>query len=689
MNPVSNMGPVGFVLFWGLTVLAATMFFTRGYHLLKLVLLGRSAEAPKRLESRVPTVIGRLILQVCQYKNLTRWNRASVGHLFMVWGFLLFATYYLFFIVIATGFGISDTMEHNRVYAIYAWITDIVAPFIVIGASWAIIRRYVIRPARLSGEQTPEALLILLTVLIHPITHVGKIATQIAAGNPPAGLGIATPIFSTAMSNLYIGSGNIAAWNSFWFWSHWGFVLFVLAIIGYTRYLHMVAGLLNDLFRRGTTKGLPSLMNLDDPRTFGAGRVDNLTRKHLLDSLSCVVCGYCQEICPAASTDKPLSPKLVIQNIKWNLLNQGPLLAKGQAAQVPLIGDAKIGSTSEDALWSCTTCGACMEVCPMYVEHVSEIVEMRRYLVQMEAKFPEELLNVFDNIEQRKNPWGIAPAERTKWATGIEVKPFDADNTEYLFYVGCAGSFDARSKRVSVAVARVLDAAGISWGTLGRGELCCGDSLRRLGNEYIFERLARENLKLFQEKRVRKIITECPHCYNTLKNDYRQFGGTEYEVISHTELIHQLIRSGRLHVNSGQDLGKLVFHDSCYLGRYNGIYKAPRETLAAVTGQLPTEMERHHNRSFCCGAGGGRMWMEEKVGKRINVERVEEALRQDPKTICVCCPYCMTMFEDGLKDKGAVSEVQVLDLAEIVFAALPPHTSGSASKEGVKQPAAL
>jgi Fe-S oxidoreductase len=306
----------------------------------------------------------------------------------------------------------------------------------------------------------------------------------------------------------------------------------------------------------------------------------------------------------------------------------------------------------------------------VYIEHIPKIVDMRRELVQVQAKFPEELLNLFENTEQRSNPWGIAPSDRAKWAANIDAQPFEEGKTEYLFYVGCAGAFDSRERQVSLAIAKVLDAAGVSWGILGRDEACCGDSLRRLGNEYVYDQLVRQNLAMFEERGVKKIITECPHCYTTLKNDYRQYGA-ELDVIHHTELINRLMTEGKLKLNgTGGDLGNVVFHDSCYLGRHNDIYEAPRQALAAATGRAPTEMERHHNRAFCCGAGGGRMWMEESTGKRINIVRVEEALEKDPKTICVCCPYCMVMFEDGLKDMDADDRVQVLDLAEIIAARL-------------------
>ena len=669
MSPVSHLGAAGYVLFWGLTVIAAGVFGYRLFQLYRYLALGRREESYRQLFQRAVTAIGHLIAQQCQFKNLTRKDRAGLGHILMAWGFLLFVTYYFFFIIVGSGFGISDFMEHNAVYSVYTWIMDIVAPFIMLGALWGIIRRYVIRPPRLEGHRTFEAMVILVTVLIHPITHLGKIATQIAAGHPPAGLAFPTPPISTALSHFYTAGASLEVWHSVWFWSHWGFVLLVLIIIGYTRYLHMLAALLNDLFSTPPPRGIPGRINLEDEATFGVARIDGFGRKQLLDLYACVEPGHCQEVCPAYATDKPLNPRSLIKDLKLNLLTNGPLLLKKKEASLPLIAGNHEGSVSEEVIWACTTCGACMEVCPVNVEHVRHIIDMRRNLVQLQARFPDELLNLFANMEQRSNPWGIAPAERAKWASDMDVKSFSAGETEYLYYVGCAGAFDARSRRTTVAVANILNAAGISWGILGKDELCCGDSLRRLGNEYVFDRMARENIKLFTEKGVTKIITQCPHCYSTFKNDYRQYG-IELEVYHHTEFIHRLIQDGKLKLKPVTDLGKLVFHDSCYLGRYNQIYEAPREVIAAVTGQKPTEMDLRQKRSFCCGAGGGRMWMEEKLGKRINVARVEQALEKDPQTICVCCPYCMVMFEDGLKDKDAMEQAQVLDLAEITARAI-------------------
>jgi Fe-S oxidoreductase len=369
--------------------------------------------------------------------------------------------------------------------------------------------------------------------------------------------------------------------------------------------------------------------------------------------------------CPAGNTGKPLNPRAIIHDIKVNLLENAPLLKRGGKPGIPLIGEAGEGSVTEEAIWACTTCGACMESCPVFIEQMPKIIQMRRYLVETEAQFPEELLNLFENMESRSNPWGIAPSERTKWYAQMDVKPFAKETCEYLFFVGCAGSFDSRSKHVTVALAQLLDKAGISWGVLGKDELCCGDSLRRLGNEYVFDRMAKENVALFKERGVKKVITQCPHCFSTLKNDYRQYG-VELEVVHHSELLRNLVQAGRIKLShQAEEVGKSVFHDSCYLGRHNDVYDAPRELIAMATGAAPAEMGRNRNNAFCCGAGGGRMWMEEFTGERINLNRVKEALLEKPETICVSCPYCLTMFEDGLKDVKA-DGVRVLDLAEVL-----------------------
>jgi Fe-S oxidoreductase len=483
-------------------------------------------------------------------------------------------------------------------------------------------------------------------------------AQELAKHWLPVSNAVAGTLAAQSFSNLYDVS----------LWGHAIATMLLIVCLPYGKFMHIITAVPNILQRRREKPLLPNMELFKVGNSFGIDRIDGYTQKELLDTFSCTECGRCQNVCPANQTGKPLNPRGVIDSLKKNLLKNGPLLRQGKPATVPLIGDGE-NSVSEEAIWSCTTCGACMEVCPVFIEQMPKLIPLRRHLVENEAKFPEELLNLFENMEGRSNPWGIAPSERAKWCSQLDIKPFDRDTTEYLFYVGCAGSFDSRNKHVSVAMAQLLDKAGVSWGILGKEEKCCGDSVRRLGNEYVFDKMARENVAMFIERGVTKVITQCPHCFTTLKNDYRQYG-LELEVIHHSELLVNLVRDGRLVLDkTTEEMGITVFHDSCYLGRHNDIYDAPRAVIEAATGQAPAEMERNRNNAFCCGAGGGRMWMEEQVGERINLTRIKEALEQSPDTICVACPYCMTMFEDGLKDVKADS-VKVRDVAEVMAEAL-------------------
>ena len=561
---------------------------------------------------------------------------------------------------------------HGGFYLGYSLVTDIAGLIIALGVILAIIRRYIEKPDRLDNKREDLiALLIILVVVVSGfVVESIRIAATELQSNPD--LALWSPVsFGLAQALKGLNQNTLSNWHLITWWAHSLISLGAIIYISlyWNRLWHIIFSTMNTFFRNLETKGSILREDFSLGKRFGVAGIEDFTWKELLDLDACTRCGRCQEVCPAYASGKPLNPKEVIQDLKVSLQEKASQPSQNRdIANISHLGNGNRSLSdvvSEEVIWECTTCGACIEVCPVFIEPMPKLIGMRRDLVEMKASFPEELLSFFENMEQRKNPWGIAPSERIKWITGTNVQSFESNKTAYLLFIGCAGALDASSRHTTLAVTKILDSAGVSWGILGKDEPCCGDSLRRLGNEYIFDRMVKENIEMFREKGIGKIITQCPHCFHTLKNDYRHYG-IELEVIHHTELIHNLIKEGRLKINQFSDLGSIVFHDSCYLGRYNNIYKAPRETIMLATNQMPTEMERHHDRSFCCGAGGGRMWMEERIGKHINVLRVDEALKENPDTICVCCPYCKTMIEDGLKDKGADAKVQVLDLAEIV-----------------------
>jgi len=398
------------------------------------------------------------------------------------------------------------------------------------------------------------------------------------------------------------------------------------------------------------------------------GKLSEFTWKQLFDTDACTRCGRCQDNCPAYLSEKPLSPKKVIQDLKSHLVVQGKSLSQNKDAedQTPPIPGNVI---TEDELWACTTCGACQEVCPVFIEVVDKVVDLRRYLVLMESKFAPEVKLFFKNMETNYNPWTIGFATRGDWAKDLKVKILAEDsNVDFLFWVGCAGSFDERNKKVSRTLVNLLEKASINFGILGTEEMCCGETLRRMGNEYLAQILMQQNIELFNKYGVKKIITYCPHCFNTFKNEYPQFGGV-YEVFHHTEFLWDLIEKGKLKLTTSVEMS-VVYHDSCYLGRYNNIYDAPRKLLESVEDTRLYEMERKKDRSFCCGAGGGRMWMEETLGKRINQMRVVQAVETNASVLATACPYCLTMLEDGIKEKEMEQMISALDVAELVEKAL-------------------
>jgi len=668
---ITYFGIPGYALFWGVFALAMGLFLRRIYQLVRYMFLGQKEWGFRQMVRRAIETGVFVLGQWCQLKNLTPKDRASVGHAFMAWGFFTFVLFYFVFIIIGAGFGVSETVEHTSFFFYYAWVMDIMAVFVIIGASWGIIRRYIVKPPRLEGEQTIEAMVILVTVLIHPMTHLFKEATSIALAHPPAGLGAVLPPVSSALSTLFSGSSvsSIQAASIWFFWAHWLTVLFVLVFIAYSRYLHMLAAIFNGFFKSPLPKGALRSIDLETAESFGAAKITDLTWKQVLDLYSCVVCGQCQVECPAFASGKPLNPKKIIQDLKNHLLEVGPELVKVK-------GEAEASSANpckaiagevltEDEIWACTTCRACDEVCPVWVEHIDKIVDARRNLVMELATVPDTAEVALRSIEDRGHPWRGTTATRTGWAEGLDVKILAEDSDiDILYWVGCTEALEDRSIRVAQAVAKILKLAGIKFGILGPEESCCGEPARRLGNEYLFQMQAEKNIEILKRYDVKKIVTACPHGYHILKNEYPQFGG-EFEVFHHTEFIANLLKEDKLRIMKGAG-GVVTYHDSCYLGRYNDIYKQPREILNSMPDLTLVEMEDNHRRSFCCGGGGGRMWLEERIGQRISEMRTEQAIATKAQVIATACPFCLQMFDDAIKAKAVEESLRVTDIAELV-----------------------
>ena len=652
-------------LFMPLFVIAIATFAFSCYQRLQLVAAGSPED---RFDRPAERLAGMFRYAFAQQRVLAR--PYGLNHFVLFWAFMLLLLANAAFLIEGLFPGFDLSALPAPLYNALELAFDLVSLAALVCVAVALVRRLFFAPPYLGNEYTRaasgEALLILALIAALMVAFFLMNAAQIVLGHD----GSLRPV-SRALSILLQGTpaATVETVAAVSWWVHAVVLLLFMNLLPRSKHMHILTAIPNCYFRSLEKPNVQPRESFKKGERFGVSEVGQFSWKDLLDSFSCTECGRCQDACPAYNTGKPLNPRRIVHDIKVNLLQNGTGVATDAAKeQLPLVGEKGEGTSCEEALWSCTTCGACLSVCPVMIEQMPKIVKMRRHLVQEKAQFPEELLNLFENMEQRSNPWGIAPSERGKWASLLGERPFKAGETEYLFFVGCAGSFDSRAKQTTMALATVLDKAGVTWGILGREELCCGDSVRRLGNEFVFDRMARQNVALLQEKGVAKIVTHCPHCFSTLKNDYRQYG-LEIEVLHHSQLIATLVAEGKLQAKRGADLGKTLFHDSCYLGRHNDTFAAPRMVIAAATGMAPGEFGRREENGFCCGAGGGRMWMEEQTGTRINHDRVNEALKQQPDTICVSCPYCMTMLEDGLKDQGA-EQVRVKDIAEVMAEAI-------------------
>jgi len=579
----------------------------------------------------------------------------------------------------------------GKFYIGFSFLMDLFGLLVFIGVLMAIVRRYVIKPDRLGYKGKPDntaddaiALLLIAGIII---TGFLIESLRIYVTNPPWET---CSFVGWALAQTYIGGLNLETakiLHKISWWTHTFIALGFIAYIPYSRLLHIITTPVNHfLMSLKPTGYIEPIRDFETAESFGVSKLEEFTWKQIFDADACTKCGRCQDGCPAYLSGKHLSPKKLVQDIKTHWLEKAPLAAakavvpatEGAEAAAPP-AEAAEGAAPEKALvgevvsmhelWDCTNCMYCMENCSASIEHVPKIIDMRRYKVLTEADFAPELQLTYRNMENNSNPWGIGAHMRADWAKEIGVKTLAEDpNVEYLFYVGCSGSFDDRGKKISVAFAKILQTAGVSFGILGTEEGCCGDSAMRGGNEYLFQSQAQANIEIMNGYGVKKIIAICPHGYNCIKKDYPNFGGN-YEVSHHTEIIADLIAKGKIKLSNALE-GTFTYHDSCFLGRYNQVYDQPRSILNAIPGMKLAEMERNLTKSFCCGAGGARMWMEEDVGDRINNMRTDQAAATNAGTVAVGCPFCLTMFSDGIKDRQLSEKMVALDISEIVVKAM-------------------
>jgi len=619
--------------------------------------VSRASDIPARVRNEATIVLGQ--------RKLLQRVVPGLMHAFIFWGFLvLFPTIFLAMVGIVdreASLPSGSPLGWLESQGWYALLVDMFVVLVLAGVATAFFIRKVQRPRRFDGSHLGEADLILALIAGIVTSLLLWHASLIALGlNPwPARW---SPV-SDAISSLFGDDTTTEVLERVFVWAHVLIILAFLAYLPHSKHLHIATAAINVFFGRTRAGGRlePLDFEAEDEAAlrFGAGTVADLTWKQMLDAMSCTECGRCQDVCPAYATGKELSPKLLIMSIRDQLFADGPAaLAGGElSALVP-------NAVTDDVVWDCVTCGACVHECPVSIEHVDHIVDLRRQLVMVESRFPEESATMLRDVERGSNPWGKPQAERAAWADDLGVRVLEpGDNApEVLYWVGCAASFDERARASAISTAKLLLAAGLDVAILGPRESCTGDPARRMGNEYVFQSLAQANVATLDEAGVTKIVASCPHCFNALANEYPDFGG-RYQVMHHTELLAELVRDGRLAPAAGD--ATITYHDSCYLARHNDVLAAPRELVSRIG--KPLEMARSGKQTFCCGAGGAHMWMEERASP-INEERAREAAATGADTLAVACPFCTLMLDDGVRQTG--SELRVADVSTLLAEAL-------------------
>lgn len=646
---------------------------------------------------KVGTRIGSWFVFTFAQARVIRKPLAGWMHFFLFWGFLL--------LFMAAGIDAMHNMIkwphlEGATYIGMSWIVDVFGLLALIGIIVMAIVRYVQKPERLNDTKASDGWIILLifTILLTGYFIEGlRIAAQIKMSTTLDQIAyeqLASPIgwmFASIFSGFTVDSALM--WHRFLWWFHMAIAFMFIALIPFTKLWHIFASMLNYAFRDLEPSACRMVYNIEEATSFGVENIEDFGWKDLLDLDACIRCGRCQENCPAFNTGKHLNPKVtLIQAMKKHLDAKVPYLLEAKAngdaevEEIAMTEEAEATSPMEasliydivttDVIWDCTNCRACMEHCPMFIEHIPKIIEMRRNLVMWQGDMLGEAQMAFTNMERNYNPWGVGWANRAGWLEErgvremVNLLPEDGKEFEYLLYAGCAVSFDDRYKKVGEALVRLLNKAGVSFGYLGTEEYCCGDSARRLGNEYLYQTLVQQNLESFNNYGVKKIIVVCPHGYTALKNEYPQMGGN-FEVYHYTEILAKLIAEGKLKANKSL-AAKITYHDSCFLGRHNNVYDQPRAVLKTAGCNL-IEIEKGKNFGFCCGAGGGRMWLEEEAVegyKRINDTRTDQLLVPDPEMIVTNCPFCLTMISDGVKAAEKEEQTKVFDVAEVLWKAM-------------------
>ncbi|MEV1238837.1 (Fe-S)-binding protein [Nonomuraea sp. NPDC049750] len=682
-----------------MTVLAVAVAGRRTLFLYKLATVG--PPAPERIEYAKTHAADELkaqLVEVFGQKKLLKWTPSGVAHFFVMWAFFILLTVYIeAYGAIIQGAITGEPDFHIPLigtWAVLGFLQDFIAVACLLGLiTFAAIRiknspKTLGRKSRFSGSHLGGAWLVLFMIFNIIWTLFLARGAAAANGNFPYSSGA---FASLGLGKILPASGLL---EEIALLLHIGFMLVFLVIVVHSKHLHIFTAPLNVLFsRRPDGLGGAPELRVDgkpvdfededlDPERLGRGKIGDTTWKGFLDFYSCTECGRCQSQCPAWNTDKPLSPKMLILDQRDHAFKVAPYLMAASTEHAdtdvlallnkPLVGEE--GVIHPDVLWSCTNCGACVEQCPVDIEHIDHILDMRRYQVMVESSFPSEAGVMVKNLENKGNPWGMSEMKRADWISELDfevelVEDKMPEDAEYLFWVGCAGALEDRAKKTTKAVAELLHIAGVKFAVLGPMEACTGDPARRLGMEYLFNMLAQQNIETLNEAGVKKIVATCPHCFNTLANEYPQLGGT-YEVVHHTQLLAKLVDEGLLTPITPIE-EKITYHDPCFLGRHNKVYSQPRDIMSKVPGVQTQEMHRHKDRGFCCGAGGARMWMEERIGKRINTERVDEALTTNPDTVSTACPFCMVMLGDAINEKKNTGEakesLEVVDVAQLLI----------------------